>query len=139
MPSLSPTSVPTWPMLSGVHLFSRGKTCVDMSSGASGLVVALLVTKSRILRAWVKDVRQGTLASRLTPLRRKVTSLGAQNILGADSEDAGGEREITGSGSDAFRVDVSSRDPLLSPQRRHGQSVCFTTPHPRHLLRCEHG
>ena len=138
MPSLSPTSVPTWLVLSGVHLFSLGKTCVDMSDGASGLVVGLLATKSRILRAWVKDVRQGTLASRLTPLRRKVTLLGAQNILGAGSEDAGGEGEITGDRSDDLRVDALSRDPL-SPQRRHGHSLCLTTPHPRHLMRCEHG
>ena len=112
---------------------------MDMSSKVLGSVGGLLATKSRILRAWVKDVRQGTLASRSTPLRRKVTLLGAQNILGAGGEDAGGEREITGARSDALRVDVFSRDPLLSPQRRHGQSVCFTTPHPRHLLRCEHG
>ena len=42
-------------------------------------------------------------------------------------------------GTTAVIGDVFARAPLLSPQMRHGHSVCLTTPHPLHLFRSEHG
>ena len=42
-------------------------------------------------------------------------------------------------GTTAAVGDVFARAPLLSPQMRHGHSVCLTTPHPLRLLRSEQG
>ena len=94
-------------------------------------------------RAVVKDVRLGTLASRLTPLNRKVTLLGAQCILGAgcvvEGDEELGASEGRGKGAAAATAGEQALFPLASPQMRHLHRVCSGTPHPPLLLRNEHG
>ena len=70
-----------------------------------------------------------------------MTLLGAQNILGEGCEVEGEEREMARArtGVTAVTDEVLAIAPLLSPQMRHGHSVCLTTPHPLHLLRSEQG
>ena len=91
----------------------------------------------------VTGSREGCEALRLTPLRRKVTLLGAQNILGAGWVVAGDEEleasEGRGKGAAAATAEEQAPFPLASPQMRHLHRVCLTTPHPPHLLRSEHG
>ena len=91
----------------------------------------------------MKDVRLGTLASKLTPLNRKVTLLGAQCILGAgcvvEGDEELGASEGSGKGAAAATAGEQALFPLASPQMRHLHRVCLGTPHPPILLRNEHG
>ena len=71
-----------------------------------------------------------------------MTLLGAQNILGAGWVVAG-EEELEAAevekGAAAATAEEQATFPLASPQIRQRHRVCLTTPHPRHLLRSEHG
>ena len=139
VPSLSPTSVPTWLSSRGTHSFNLGKTCVEMR----GSVPSRVPATCSMSRALVKDVRLGTLASRLTPLNKKVTLLGAQCILGdgcvVEGDEELGAPEGRGKGAAAARAGEQALFPLASPQMWPLYRVCSGTPHPPLLLRHEHG